>query len=112
MTCASHRAGSSTRSFVPSTAQPTWANIFGSSKWAAFNGVTSARKSQRVTTALETLYTIPCEAVFNQHPQVRRTALVGTTRPSRRGLIIIAVMSKPWSQTLHCPIPPGMTTSR
>jgi acyl-CoA synthetase (AMP-forming)/AMP-acid ligase II len=35
------------------------------------------RKGHRVVTERETLYTIPCEAVFNQHPQVFRTALVG-----------------------------------
>jgi len=35
------------------------------------------RKSHRVTTAEGTLYTIPCEAVFNAHAEVRRTALVG-----------------------------------
>jgi acyl-CoA synthetase (AMP-forming)/AMP-acid ligase II len=35
------------------------------------------RKSQRVVTARETLFTIPCEAVFNAHPAVFRTALVG-----------------------------------
>lgn len=35
------------------------------------------RKSHRVITARETLFTIPCEAIFNQHPRVRRTALVG-----------------------------------
>ena len=35
------------------------------------------RKSQRVTTAGGELYTIPCEAVFNTHPKVYRTALVG-----------------------------------
>jgi len=35
------------------------------------------RKSHRVTTAEGTLFTIPCEAVFNAHPGVRRTALVG-----------------------------------
>lgn len=38
------------------------------------------RKSQRVVTAAGEHYTIPCEAVFNTHPQVRRTALVGVTR--------------------------------
>ena len=27
-----------------------------------------------------TMYTIPCEAVFNTHPAVRRTALVGVGR--------------------------------
>lgn len=35
------------------------------------------RKSHRVVTSAETLFTIPCEAVFNTHPQVFRTALVG-----------------------------------
>lgn len=38
------------------------------------------RKSQRVTTAGTELYTIPCEAVFNTHPQIYRTALVGVSR--------------------------------
>jgi acyl-CoA synthetase (AMP-forming)/AMP-acid ligase II len=35
------------------------------------------RKAHRVTTATGTLYTIPVEAVFNTHPAVYRTALVG-----------------------------------
>ncbi len=35
------------------------------------------RKSQRVTTLKGTLFTIPCEAVFNHHPDVERAALVG-----------------------------------
>jgi acyl-CoA synthetase (AMP-forming)/AMP-acid ligase II len=35
------------------------------------------RKSQRVATAAGTLFTIPCEGVFNAHPAVARTALVG-----------------------------------
>jgi acyl-CoA synthetase (AMP-forming)/AMP-acid ligase II len=35
------------------------------------------RKSQRVQTATGTLYTVPCESVFNVHPEVFRTALVG-----------------------------------
>jgi len=38
------------------------------------------RKSQRVRTAGTELYTIPCEAVFNTHPSVYRTALVGVAR--------------------------------
>ena len=36
------------------------------------------RKNQRVITEFETLYTIPCEAIFNQHPDVKRSALIGT----------------------------------
>jgi olefin beta-lactone synthetase len=35
------------------------------------------RKSQRVITATGTLFTIPCESVFNKHPLVSRSALVG-----------------------------------
>ncbi len=43
-----------------------------------------ARKAHRVVTATpggETLFTIPCEAVFNTHPAVFRTALVGVGSP-------------------------------
>lgn len=35
------------------------------------------RKTQRVDLADKTLFTIPCERIFNVLPQVRRTALVG-----------------------------------
>lgn len=41
------------------------------------------RKSHRVETERGTLFTIPCEAVFNTHPAVRRSALVGVTRSAR-----------------------------
>jgi acyl-CoA synthetase (AMP-forming)/AMP-acid ligase II len=41
------------------------------------------RKSHRVITTNGDLYTIPCEAVFNTHPQVRRTALVGVGPPGQ-----------------------------
>jgi acyl-CoA synthetase (AMP-forming)/AMP-acid ligase II len=42
------------------------------------------RKSQRVVTSSETLYTAPCERVFDQHPSVRRSALVGVGKPPNR----------------------------
>ena len=42
------------------------------------------RKSQRVTTPSDTLYTVPCERVFDQHPGVRRSALVGVGKPSNQ----------------------------
>lgn len=35
------------------------------------------RKSHRVVTKAGTLFTIPCEAIFNMHPAVFRSALVG-----------------------------------
>ena len=40
------------------------------------------RKGHRVEAEKGTMYTIPCEAVFNTHPAVRRSALVGVTRGS------------------------------
>ncbi|MBD1399137.1 fatty acid CoA ligase family protein [Pelovirga terrestris] len=42
------------------------------------------RKSHRVITEQETLFTIPCEGVFNTHPQVFRTALVGVESGGKR----------------------------
>ncbi len=38
------------------------------------------RKAHRVVTAERTYFTVPCEAVFNTHPKVHRTALVGVRR--------------------------------
>ncbi|MCW8133018.1 MAG: AMP-binding protein [Planctomycetota bacterium] len=43
------------------------------------------RKSHRVVTAAgETMFTIPCEAVFNTHPGVKRSALVGVGERGRQ----------------------------
>ena len=41
------------------------------------------RKADRVKTQGGTLHTVPCEAVFDTHPKVRRSALVGV--PGGRG---------------------------
>jgi acyl-CoA synthetase (AMP-forming)/AMP-acid ligase II len=41
------------------------------------------RKSHRVILEDETLYTICCEGVFNAHPEVACTALVGVSRDGR-----------------------------
>ena len=41
------------------------------------------RKGHRVETERGTLFTIPCEAVFNTHPAVRRTALVGVEQTGK-----------------------------
>jgi acyl-CoA synthetase (AMP-forming)/AMP-acid ligase II len=46
------------------------------------------RKSQRVITADETLFTIPCEALFNKHPRVCRSALVGVGPAGRQKPVI------------------------
>jgi acyl-coenzyme A synthetase/AMP-(fatty) acid ligase len=48
------------------------------------------RKSHRVITDNGTLFTIPCEAIFNQHPAVKRSALVGVGRiPHQKPVICI-----------------------
>jgi acyl-CoA synthetase (AMP-forming)/AMP-acid ligase II len=50
----------------------------------------SGRKSHRVISAEETLFTIPCEAIFNNHPKVFRSALVGVgPRLQQRPVIIV-----------------------
>lgn len=38
------------------------------------------RRAHRVTTARGEMHTIPCEAIFNEHPEVYRSALVGVRR--------------------------------
>jgi olefin beta-lactone synthetase len=48
------------------------------------------RKSHRVVTEAGTLFTIPCEAVFNTHPEVARTALVRVGPAGRARPLIIA----------------------
>ena len=48
------------------------------------------RKNHRVVTARKTMFTIPCEAIFNQHPSVFRSALVGVgPRSSQRPVIVV-----------------------
>ncbi len=48
------------------------------------------RKNHRIVTAQKTMFTIPCEAIFNQHPGVFRSALVGVgPRSSQRPVIIV-----------------------
>ena len=48
------------------------------------------RKAHRVVTDQGVLFSIPCEAIFNNHPQVKRSALVGVgAAPHQRPVIII-----------------------
>jgi acyl-CoA synthetase (AMP-forming)/AMP-acid ligase II len=48
------------------------------------------RKSHRVVTESGTLYTVPCEAIFNNHPNVFRSALVGIgPKPKQKPVICI-----------------------
>jgi acyl-CoA synthetase (AMP-forming)/AMP-acid ligase II len=53
------------------------------------------RKSQRVVSANGSFFTICCEAIFNNHPKVRRSALVGVGPPDdRRPVIIVEPLNR------------------
>jgi acyl-CoA synthetase (AMP-forming)/AMP-acid ligase II len=52
------------------------------------------RKAHRVVTPEETLFTIPCEAVFNTHSEVFRTALVGVGAPGRQRPVLCVELEK------------------
>jgi acyl-CoA synthetase (AMP-forming)/AMP-acid ligase II len=47
------------------------------------------RKSHRVQTAEGTLFTIPCEAIFNTHDKVKRSALVGVGPAGNQTPVIV-----------------------
>ena len=52
------------------------------------------RLAHRVTTPQGPLFTIPCEAIFNRHPAVARTALVGIG-PAGKQRPVLVVEPKP-----------------
>jgi acyl-CoA synthetase (AMP-forming)/AMP-acid ligase II len=52
------------------------------------------RKAHRVATAEETLFTIPCEAIFNTHQSVFRTALVGVGEPGLQRPVLCIELEK------------------
>ena len=53
------------------------------------------RKSHRVQTAGGVLFTVMCEAVFNEHPVVYRSALVGIGQPGSQLPVVIV---EPWPE--------------
>lgn len=53
------------------------------------------RKSHRVLTATGTMFTIPCEAIANNHPAIYRSALVGI---GNRGSQIPVLIAEPWTE--------------
>jgi acyl-CoA synthetase (AMP-forming)/AMP-acid ligase II len=52
------------------------------------------RKSHRVEAEEETFFTIPCERIFNQHPKVFRTALVGVGEKGKKAPVICIELEK------------------
>jgi acyl-CoA synthetase (AMP-forming)/AMP-acid ligase II len=53
------------------------------------------RKSHRVETSAGTLFTIPCEGVFNAHPAVFRTALVGVPQANGSKVPVLCIELEP-----------------
>ncbi|MDX1928706.1 MAG: fatty acid CoA ligase family protein [Pirellulaceae bacterium] len=53
------------------------------------------RKSHRVLTSHGPMFTEPCEAIFNTHPDVHRSALVGVGQAGQQRPVIIA---EPWPE--------------
>ncbi|MFO0945455.1 MAG: fatty acid CoA ligase family protein [Planctomycetota bacterium] len=53
------------------------------------------RKSHRVITDQGTMFTIPCEGVFNVHPDVLRTALVGVARGGKTKPVLCVESRRP-----------------
>jgi acyl-CoA synthetase (AMP-forming)/AMP-acid ligase II len=57
------------------------------------------RVAHRVTTPRGTLFTVPCEAIFNAHPSIRRSALVGIGPPgAARPVIVLEPVPAAWSR--------------
>ncbi|MBU1139486.1 MAG: AMP-binding protein [Proteobacteria bacterium] len=50
------------------------------------------RRAHRVVTEGKTFYTIPCEAVYNVHPQIYRTALVAVAVPENEENIPVIIL--------------------
>lgn len=59
------------------------------------------RKAHRVITDEQPLYSVCCEAVFNSHPDVRRSALVGVGKNGREPVIIIEPQRGAFPKSAH-----------
>jgi acyl-CoA synthetase (AMP-forming)/AMP-acid ligase II len=59
----------------------------------------AGRKTQRVRTAAGTLHTVRCEGIFNAHPDVHRTALVGVGVPGRQRPVLCVELREGVSPT-------------
>jgi acyl-CoA synthetase (AMP-forming)/AMP-acid ligase II len=52
------------------------------------------RKAHRVRTKKGNMFSVPCEAAFNTHPKVFRSALVGTGKPGNQKPAIVIELKK------------------
>ncbi len=61
------------------------------------------RLAERVVTAAGPMYTVPCEAIFNGHAEVRRSALVGIgPRGSQRPVIVVELQASRIPRKADC----------
>ena len=62
------------------------------------------RKAHRVTTPDGVLFPVPCETIFNHHPDVNRTALVGVgPQGQQRPVLVVEPRMRP-GRTGHAPV--------
>ena len=59
------------------------------------------RKAHRVVCAGETLFSVPCEGIYNTHPEVFRSALVGVATPEGRRPVICIETESGTSRRAH-----------
>lgn len=57
------------------------------------------RMAHRVQTAAGTMFSVPCEEIFNQHPSVYRSALVGAGQGIEKRPVIVV---EPWPEHRPC----------
>ena len=55
------------------------------------------RKAHRVVTPERTLFTVPCEAIFNSHPKVYRSALIGLGQKGQQIPVILIELDPEFS---------------
>jgi acyl-CoA synthetase (AMP-forming)/AMP-acid ligase II len=57
------------------------------------------RMAHRVQTAAGTMFSVPCEEIFNQHPSIYRSALVGVGQGIEKRPVIVV---EPWPEHRPC----------
>jgi acyl-CoA synthetase (AMP-forming)/AMP-acid ligase II len=67
------------------------------------------RKAHRVVTADGTLFTVPCEAIFNNHPAVFRSALVGVGAAPNQTPVLCVELEEDYRRAHGSALPASLT---
>ncbi len=62
------------------------------------------RKAHRVVTVTQTLFSVPCEGIFNAHPRVFRSALVGVANGKGAQMPVLCVELEPGTPAAEQPV--------